>query len=72
VKPERGHCAIKGPGHGHILVSNLCFFTCDSYRYTTALSEPCKRKLKLCTEHKRAAQVQLYKVGLYQFSPVDP
>mmetsp|Transcript_2987 Transcript_2987/g.6782 ORF Transcript_2987/g.6782 Transcript_2987/m.6782 type:complete len:242 (-) Transcript_2987:3790-4515(-) len=31
-----------------------------------SLSEPCKRKLKLCSEHKRAAQVQLYKDGPFQ------
>ena len=31
-----------------------------------SLSEPCKRKLKLCSEHKKAAQVQLYKDGPFQ------
>jgi len=55
------HSTINGQG----IVPKRAAAQCMIYSCQN-LSEPCKRKLKLCAEHKRAAQVRLHADGPVQ------
>jgi len=55
---KRSHVQLQGSMNGQMRVdkgvTQCMVYSCRN------LSEPCKRKLKLCSEHKRAAQVRLH------------